>query len=307
MKLLSFGEIIWDIYNQNEQTLGGAPLNFAAYTALLGNSAWLASCVGNDKLGKEALEQIKELGVKSEYISISEEKETGQCRISLDKSGVPSYNILEDVSYDYISLPDKLPTNFDTIAFGTLALRKEHNQAKLKNILENNYFSEIYTDLNLRAPFYSERTIDFCLSNATIVKISDEELPLVTKALFNEILDLEDATASITRKYSQIKLLLITCGAKGAYCYDCQNEKMNYCPSEPVVAVSTVGAGDSFGASFLSFYDKTKDIPRSLKLSAKISAFVVAHKEAIPKTVKNFTKQLLSDDMKSIPSVDITK
>ena len=30
MVLLSFGEIIWDIYSQNEQTLGGAPLNFAA-------------------------------------------------------------------------------------------------------------------------------------------------------------------------------------------------------------------------------------------------------------------------------------
>ena len=98
MKLLSFGEIIWDIYSQNEQTLGGAPLNFAAYTALLGDTAWVASSVGNDQLGKRALEQIKELGVKTEYISVSDEKETGQCRISLDKNGVPSYNILEDVT-----------------------------------------------------------------------------------------------------------------------------------------------------------------------------------------------------------------
>ena len=70
---------------------------------------------------------------------------------------------------------------------------------------------------------------------------------------------------------------------------------MYYCPSESVPVVSTVGAGDSFGATFLTQYVKTKDIPYSLKLSAKISAFVVAHKEAIPPTAKNFIKNLFSN------------
>ena len=295
MVLLSFGEIIWDIYSQNEQTLGGAPLNFAAYAAMFGSNVWLASSVGADELGKKALEQIKELSLNIEYISTSEEKATGQCRIFLDKNGVPSYTILEDVAYDRILLSEKLPTSFDTIAFGTLALREEHNRRKLKNILANNNFSEIYTDLNIRSPFYSEESIVFCLSNATIVKISEEELPLVTQTLFLKTLDLYDAVKFITQNYSQIKLLLITCGEKGAFCYECQNGKMYYCPSESVPVVSTVGAGDSFGATFLTQYVKTKDIPYSLKLSAKISAFVVNHKEAIPPTVKNFIKNLFSN------------
>ena len=192
-------------------------------------------------------------------------------------------------------MPEKLPTSFDTIAFGTLALREEHNRRKLKNILANNNFSEIYTDLNIRSPFYSEESIVFCLSNATIVKISEEELPLVTQTLFLKTLDLYDAVKFITKNYSQIKLLLITCGEKGAFCYECKNGKMYYCPSESVPVVSTVGAGDSFGATFLTQYVKTKDIPYSLKLSAKTSAFVVNHKEAIPPTVKNFIKNLFSN------------
>ena len=296
MVLLSFGEIIWDIYNQNEQSLGGAPLNFAAYAAMFGSNVWLASSVGADELGKKALEQIKELSLNIEYISTAEEKATGQCRIFLDKNGVPSYTILEDVAYDRILLSEKLPTSFDTIAFGTLALREEHNRRKLKNILANNNFSEIYTDLNIRSPFYSEESIVFCLSNATIVKISEEELPLVTQTLFLKTLDLYDAVKFITKNYSQIKLLLITCGEKGAFCYECQNGKMHYCPSESVSVVSTVGAGDSFGATFLTQYVKTKDIPYSLKLSAKISAFVVSHKEPIPPTAKNFIKNLLFAD-----------
>ena len=295
MVLLSFGEIIWDVYSRSEQTLGGAPLNFAAYAAMLGSTVWLASSVGADELGKRAIEQIKELGLKTEYISTSGKKATGQCQIYLDKNGVPSYNILKDVAYDSIVLPEKLPTDFDAIAFGTLALREEHNRKKLENVLANNKFSEIYTDLNIRSPFYSKESIDFCLSNATIVKISDEELPLVTQTLFLKTLDLYDAVELITKEYSQIKLLLITCGEKGAFCYERQNGKMHYCPSETAPVLSTVGAGDSFGATFLTQYDKTKDIPYALKLSAKISAFVVKHKEAIPPTVKNFIKTLCSD------------
>ncbi len=295
MKLLSFGEIIWDVYSQDKQTLGGAPLNFAAYAAMLGSNVYLASSVGTDELGKKAIEQIKELGLNTEYISTADKKTTGQCLVTLDQNGVPSYNILEDVAYDRIRLPDKLPQGPDAIAFGTLALRGEHNRKKLESVLATNNFSEIYADLNIRPPFYSKESIAFCLSNATIVKISDEELPLVTQSLFNSTLDLCDAAVSIAEKYSQIKLLLITCGAKGAFCYDCRNGKTHYCPAESASVVSTVGAGDSFGATFLTQYDKTKDIPYSLKLSAQISAFVVAHKEAIPPNAEIFIKNILSD------------
>lgn len=296
MVLLSFGEIIWDVYSRDEQTLGGAPVNFAAYASMLGSTVWLASSVGTDKLGEKAVKQIKELGLKTEYISTLKKKATGQCQIFLNENGIPSYNIVKDVAYDRIILPEKLSTKFDAIAFGTLALREEHNRKTLKNILANNKFSEIYTDLNIRSPFYSRESIVFCLSNATIVKISDEELPLVTQTLFLKTLDLYDAVEFIIKNYSQIKLLLITCGEKGAFCYDCQNGKMHYCPSESVSVASTVGAGDSFGATFLTQYGKTKDIAYSLKLSAKISAFVVAHKEAIPPTAKNFIKNLLFSD-----------
>ncbi len=293
MKLLSFGEIIWDVYSQDKQTLGGAPLNFAAYAAMLGVSVWLASSVGADELGESAMKQIKELGVKTEYISIADGKITGQCRVSLDPNGVPSYNILQDVAYDRILLPNKLPIAFDTIAFGTLALREEHNREIIKAVLASNTFSEIYTDLNLRSPFYSKESIVFCLSNATIVKISDEELPEITHILFDTTLDLQDAIAAIAEAYPQIKLLLITCGANGAFCYDRLSGKTHYCPAETVPVVSTVGAGDSFGATFLTLYDKTKDIPYSLRLSAQISAFVVSHDGAIPSDCKNFIKKLL--------------
>ena len=54
MNILSFGEIIWDVY-PNEKHIGGAPFNFAAHAKRAGAEAFLMSAVGNDTLGQEAI------------------------------------------------------------------------------------------------------------------------------------------------------------------------------------------------------------------------------------------------------------
>ena len=76
MKLLSFGEILWDIY-PDEKHIGGAPLNFAAHFVKQGGESYMLSSVGNDELGKSALHIIKEWGINAEYVSVSHAYETG--------------------------------------------------------------------------------------------------------------------------------------------------------------------------------------------------------------------------------------
>ena len=122
MKLLSFGEIIWDAYG-DEYTIGGAPLNLAAHFTLQGGRAWLVSAVGRDALGEAALGRIRALDINTEYVSVSDSVPTGRCDVTLGENGIPSYNILENVAYDNIVLPDHLNRNFDVLAFGTLAMR----------------------------------------------------------------------------------------------------------------------------------------------------------------------------------------
>ena len=291
MTILSFGEIIWDVY-PDKQTLGGAPLNLASHASLQGCEAWMISAVGNDALGGKAIEQIEALGVKTAGIG-TVDRQTGACIVTLDKNGVPKYDVLQDVAYDYIPISPSLPKRCDVLAFGTLALRGEHNRAALKKIIDEINSSEIFTDINIRPPFYSDESIIFCLESSTIVKISDEELPIVMSAVSDQKFDCESASLFLADRFPNLKLILITKGKNGSLCYDTQEKTFIYEPAAPAKVVSTVGAGDSFGATFLAHYMKTGNIAASLALASRVSAFVVSRAGAIPDDIRVFLSEMI--------------
>ena len=291
MTILSFGEIIWDVY-PDKQTLGGAPLNLAAHAALQGCDAWIISAVGEDELGAKAIKQIANLGVTVKCVDMQTEYETGKCVVSLDQNGAPTYNVLKNVAWDHIPISTELPPECDVLAFGTLSLREKHNKETLELLLSKINSAEIYADLNIRPPFYSADSIIFCLSNATIVKISDEELSIVMGAISDEKFDCESAAVLLAERFPNIKLILLTKGENGSLCYETKGKRFIFAPAEPTKAVSTVGAGDSFGATFLAHYMKSGDISASLALASKVSAFVVSRQGAIPEDIKDFLDQI---------------
>lgn len=288
MKILSFGEVLFDVY-EDASFIGGAPLNLAAHISLQGGDAYLLSCVGKDDLGEKALKETKKLGVKTDYIGKTELYETGKCNVTLDQNKLPSYNLLQNVAYDYIPCPD-FKENFDILAFGTLSLRQDSNIETLKKIISENNFTEIYSDLNIRPPFYSDKSILFCLENATIVKISDEELPSVLKAVTDKEYDVYESAELLCEKFKNLKLVIITLGENGSFLLSAKDKKIYKCPAVKTKVVSTVGAGDSFGATFLNSYFKDNDIDLALKLASKISAFVVSQKDAVPYYEKELLK-----------------
>ena len=133
MKILAFGEVLWDIYD-DERYIGGAPLNFAAHLSMHGEDVYMISSVGNDELGKESIQNIKKLNINTEYISISNKWSTGKCFVTLDENTTPRYDLLCGVAYDYIS-SEKVEGDFDVLYFGTMALRSEYNISSLKELL----------------------------------------------------------------------------------------------------------------------------------------------------------------------------
>ncbi|MGE0407494.1 MAG: carbohydrate kinase, partial [Candidatus Korobacteraceae bacterium] len=59
--MVGLGEVLWDQFPSGRQ-LGGAPANFAYMAHALGNLGVVASRVGSDELGEDALRQLARVG-----------------------------------------------------------------------------------------------------------------------------------------------------------------------------------------------------------------------------------------------------
>jgi len=270
MKILAFGEVLWDVY-PDEKHIGGAVMNFSAHAAKLGVKTCFASSVGNDEEGKLALELMNGWGIDTTYVAVSEAYETGKCIVTLDEYSIPTYDLRNNVAYDHIPYPD---ISCDVLSFGTLALRNRENIAVIKKLLEKEY-REIFADINIRPPFYSYETVSLCLDNATILKVSDEELHYICSEQ-----DLHLAAQAIMQQHKNIKLLIITRGEKGALVYD-GKEFLQQAGIKTDVS-STVGAGDSFSAAFLVNFLNGKPLDMCLDAAVRLSSFVVSQQAAVP-------------------------
>lgn len=280
MKALAFGEVLWDVYN-DKKTIGGAPLNFAAHLAKHGNSVSLLSSVGRDAEGEEALDIIKSLGISTDHVSVLCDRSTGKCLVTLDENAVPSYNLLEDVAYDRITCKSDLD-GFDVLYFGTLSLRSKHNMDRLKEILNLCSFKDVFVDLNVRLPFSTEDAVKFAVEKATMLKVSDEEMPFVANALgLTRADDYRIFAKELSDRFKNLKCIVVTLGARGAYALDVSKNIESSCEADKVALASTVGAGDSFSASFLDQYYK-KPLELALKYASKIAGYVVSCYDAVP-------------------------
>ena len=279
MKVTAFGEIVWDVYPDNA-CLGGAPLNFAAHLARHGHEVYMLSAVGTDAYGDKALAQMRDWNIRTEYVARLTDKQTGKCLVSLDANGVPMYDLLQNTAYDYI--PSVTSLKADVLYFGSLALRSENNRNTLQQLLDTARFSDVFVDINIRAPFYSEDTVCFAVEHATILKISDEELPVVAELLQICATDLHTFIKQAAAKYPSVQCLILTCGGDGALVYHRAEDTVYACASKKVEVVSTVGAGDSFSAAFLHNYSRKDPIPQCASYAAAVAGFVVSRQEAVP-------------------------
>lgn len=286
MKILAIGEIIFDIFG-NDAVIGGAPLNFCAHCVACGGRAALISGVGNDEYGKAALGYLKHFGVESCFVCRNE-LETGKCIVSV-KNGNPSYNVLRPAAYDKAQADISAIRAYgaDVFAFGTLIQREEKSRNTVKDILENCSFDNVFCDINLRKGCYDAESCRLCLENATILKLSSEEEPLLAKFGFYEsAADEKKLLANIAKSFADIRLILYTKGENGSVVYDTVNGKYECFSAVKTSVASTVGAGDSYSAAFLCEYLESGDIRKAGVAGAELSAFVVSKKEAIPERNK---------------------
>ena len=173
MKIISLGEVLWDVYDDNSY-LGGAPLNFSVNAFRLGHDVNLISAVGKDILGENALDRISELGLNNRFINKIDNIPTGEVKIKIDNHGQPVYNIVTPAAYNYpflrpIQLKEIITFKPSWLYLGTLQ-QTNLNARKLTDLIIGALPKiKIFYDLNFRKGFYNLQTIERLLKISSIV------------------------------------------------------------------------------------------------------------------------------------------
>lgn len=288
--VVGMGEALWDVLPEGKK-IGGAPANFAYHVSQFGLPSCVVSAVGDDDLGREIIENFTAKGLKQLIADVP--YPTGTVQVEIDQSGVPQYEIKENVAWDNIPYTERLESLAErttAVCFGSLAQRNVVSRNTINRFLDvvsRNEENLIVFDVNLRQGFYNKEILCNSMKRCNILKINDEELVTVSRMFGYPGIDLQDKCWILLGKYN-LKMLILTCGINGSYVFTPGN--VSFQPTPKVEVADTVGAGDSFTAAFISSVLKGKRVSEAHSLAVRTSAFVCTEKGAMPTLPTQFTE-----------------
>ncbi len=289
--VVGIGEALFDCLPEGRK-LGGAPANFAYHVSQFGLNGCAISAIGDDELGNEIIDTFEKVHLP--YVLPVVEQPTGTVKVTLDEKGVPQYEICLGVAWDNIPLTNEMLSiahRSQAICFGSLAQRSETSRETIQAFLDAAPADALKVfDINLRQSWYTAEVIAESLQRANILKINDEELDVVATMLLGEptipgalIAEDPEKTRRICRELIaryDLKMLILTCGAIGSYVFTANEE--SYVATPKVLVADTVGAGDSFTATFVAQILLGRTIREAHERAVKVSAFVCTQHGAMP-------------------------
>lgn len=279
MKVTSFGEVLWDDFPSGK-VLGGAPLNVVVRLKALGADSSIISCRGDDEDGEELLRQILSKHVNADLVQICPDQATSLVKVSLDKSGSASYEIVYPCAWDRIQVqPEALQrvAESDAFIFGSLATRDEVSRATLEQLLEQAKF-KIF-DVNLRKPHYDTDRLLATMKKVDMVKLNDDELYELAEVYGSPYNSIEQNIAYIA-KLTGVETLVVTLGSHGAALY--RDGQLYRHSGFRVKVADTVGSGDSFLAGLTYKLLNNADPQEAVTFACALGALVASRHGATP-------------------------
>lgn len=283
------GELLWDLLPDGPR-LGGAPANFAVMAGRLGNHAVIASRLGSDSLGAEARAALAKLPVDATALQTDGDFPTGTVTVDL-KDGEPHYTIHRPVAWDRLELSSQwteLARQADAVCFGTLAQRETASRRTILKFLDTTRFECVRVfDANLRPPFWSVEPLRESLARATILKLNENELPLVVEAtgigpLAPPASDHREMLGTVHRLLERfpLRMVCVTLGARGSLLVT--REDFDLHRGHAAEVRDTVGAGDAFTAALTHYYLQDAPLDVMNEAGNRWGAWMASQSGAMP-------------------------
>lgn len=279
---MGIGELVWDMLPGGRQ-LGGAPVNFAYWCGRLGAEGYPVSAVGGDDLGREAFDRLAGTGLDLGYVQRNA-LPTGRVNVTLSGNGIPEYDIVEGVAWDALEADARtleLAAQADAVCWGSLAQRSEASRRAIAAILGATRPECLKVfDINIRQHWYSREIVTDSLRQADVLKLNEDELPLVASLLGIGKSGAE-TIAELIRAFS-LRYVIYTAGADHSEIHSAEGP-LSRIPTPQVEVADTVGAGDSFTAAFITSLLQGDPVAACHRKAVETAAEVCTVHGAIPR------------------------
>jgi fructokinase len=284
VQIVSFGEVLWDVFPDRE-FLGGAPLNFCAAAARLGNAAALLTAVGTDRRGTGAIEGMAALELTTEFVQVSAKHTTGAAIVVTDSHGNASYVIDRPAAFDDVSIDEPLLARLEAIEpdwlyFGTLAPFEATSEQALMRIATRLSGVRRFYDLNLRDGHWDLPLVQRLSGMATIMKLNETEAELLSNLTLAATPYSLEAFCLYWSALYRIETICVSLGSEG--CAIFSDGTLKTYPGFPVDVVDTVGAGDAFSAALLHGFHLGWPVERTAEFANAVGATVASRAGATP-------------------------
>ena len=252
-KIIGIGETILDILFKNNQAAtsvpGGSTFNSMISLGRVGVPSCFLSEIGDDKVGSIVRDFLRDNGVDDRYLT-----EYPECKSPISLAFLDDHN---NATYSFYKEPFGRRTDWecptierdDIILLGSYYALNPDMRYKVTALLDKarSVGAIIYYDVNFRRNHAGEAiklmgTVIENLEYADIVKGSDEDFEVLYRISEGDKVFREKIDFYCPR-------LIYSRGAQGVELYSRPLTKRY--PIEPVIPVSTIGAGDNLNAGIL--------------------------------------------------------
>lgn len=290
-KLVSAGEIVVEIMaDRVDQSLGqpgllhgpfpsGAPAIFIAQAARLGQPAGLISAVGDDDFGHLNIDRLRDWGADVSAIAVHKEQATGSAFVSYRADGSRHF---------VFNIKNSAAGSIEMDLAATVLL----DGADHFHVMGSSLFSEraisvilagiervkskggtVSFDPNIRKEMIDlpgmREALTKVLTLTDIFMPSGEELFIFTEAT-------DEASAVADMLARGMSAVIIKKGSAGAAYYDKHGQVT--VGGFPVTEVDPTGAGDCFGAGFISLWLRGERPEDALRIACACGALAVTRK-----------------------------
>ena len=253
MDILTIGEVLIDLTQTGKDARGipqfaanpgGAPANLAVAASRLGAQTAFIGKVGADAFGRYLKEVLAE-----NKVDVS-----GMAVVSVDATGERDFSFYRSANADVMlskeDISDEALKAAKIVHFGSVSLTADPSRTATLDAAARakKLGATITYDPNYRANLWKNKEDAIAQMKAPlplvdILKVSDEELPLLTGTT-----DCESGTAQLAQ--NGIRLIFVTLGANGVFYRF--GDKTGHVAGVPCKVGDTNGAGDTFFGAALS-------------------------------------------------------